>query len=173
MSLRSCIKIKITNDEWNIDPADRKDTFAISARMYRPRGPYGPLTWLRGRHKSPGITANNMRAKFISPVDSYVTALLYPSVLRGSPGTREGGERRYPRETAFAWKYAGWLSTLENLSAIDYTPRGKQYVRGSFPISFAHMYMSSRYGRYSYTDGRLPVASSVEESNERHWYLHT
>jgi len=48
-----------------------------------PRGPYGPR--LRGRHKSPGIAANNMRAKFISPVDSYVTALLCDRFSVGPP----------------------------------------------------------------------------------------
>lgn len=97
---------------------------AWTLRMYRPRGPYGPL--LRVRHKSPGIAANNMRVKFISPVDSYVTALLCVCFPRGSPEEEEV-RRGESRETAFAWKYAGWLSTLENLNAIDYTPRGKQY----------------------------------------------
>lgn len=42
----------------------------------------GPWANVRGSqvkgasHKSRGIVANNMRAKFMSPVDSYVTALL-------------------------------------------------------------------------------------------------
>lgn len=78
---------------------------AWTLRMYRPRGPYGPR--LRGRHKSPGIAANNMRAKFISPVDSYVTALLCVRFFVGPP---EGGKGKGARggvgggscETAFA-----------------------------------------------------------------------
>lgn len=64
---------------------------AWTLRMYRPRGPYGPR--LRGRHKSPGIAANNMRVKFISPVDSYVTALLCVCFSMGPPEKEEKGER--------------------------------------------------------------------------------
>jgi hypothetical protein len=148
---RSYIAIEITDNSWSIDPTSRWGGYVFDSRG--PRGPCKPR--LRGRHKSPGIAANNMRAKFISPVDSYVTALLcvrFSAILRG---WEEGREKRWeggiPRETAFAWKYAGWLSTLENLSAIDYTPRGKQYVRdGSRSLA------SGRYGRYSCEYGATP-----------------
>lgn len=109
-----------------------------------------------------------MRVKFISPVDSYVTALLCVRFSVGPPRRRQRvrkGEGRggIPRDGV----------CMKILWVIEYFRKFKRYrlhparetilSDGGFRSTAC-----SRYDRYSYGQKELrDVASSVEESNEQ------